>query len=231
MRVIAGLVAVGVLIAVSGANAATIQSPTPILTTGVLAMSAETTTSGTSGTGLNEMLPTPGTFHYGQSFSGSSGSGSIGATAADPGYGFGFYDTFVFTVSSSTASSITSTIDLGNFLKISGLQERLYAASPTDPTPILGVPAAASNGSGLYFEAWSQPVIVGGSSLGTIAVLSQTNALPTGTYVLEVRGTVTGGAGGSYAGTLNVNPVPLPAALPLLFSGLGLIGFAGRRRR
>jgi hypothetical protein len=51
------------------------------------------------------------------------------------------------------------------------------------------------------------------------------------TYVLEVRGNVTGTSGGSYSGTLNVAPVPLPAALPLLFSGLGLLGGGLARRR
>ena len=52
-----------------------------------------------------------------------------------------------------------------------------------------------------------------------------------GTYVLEVRGVVTGSTGGSYAGTLQVAPVPLPAALPLLLSGLGLLGGLIRPRQ
>lgn len=230
MRVAQGLFSAAMLIASVGANATTIQSPTPIVSAGVLALSAETTSAGTTGSGLNETLPTPGSFHYGQTFSGAAGTGSIVGTPGAAGYGYGFYDTFVFTVSASNASSITSTIDLGTSLQISGLQERLYAASPGDATPVLGLPAAATNGGGLYFEAWSQPITIAGSNVGTVAVLSQTTPLPAGTYVLEIRGTVTGSAGGSYAGTLNVNPVPLPAALPLLFSGLGMLGLLRRRR-
>jgi PEP-CTERM motif len=54
--------------------------------------------------------------------------------------------------------------------------------------------------------------------------------LAAGTYVLEIRGDVTGSSGGTYSGELNLNPVPLPAALPLLLSGLGLLGFARKRR-
>jgi hypothetical protein len=48
--------------------------------------------------------------------------------------------------------------------------------------------------------------------------------------VLEVRGDVTGTSGGSYAGTLNLQPVPLPAAAWLLISGFaGLVPLVRRR--
>ena len=54
--------------------------------------------------------------------------------------------------------------------------------------------------------------------------------LSAGTYVLEIRGTATGTNGGAYSGQLQLQPVPLPAALPLLLSGLGLVGSSFRRR-
>jgi hypothetical protein len=54
--------------------------------------------------------------------------------------------------------------------------------------------------------------------------------LAAGTYVLEIRGDVTGSDGGTYSGSLNLNPVPLPAALPLLLSGFGLLGGTLRKR-
>ena len=54
--------------------------------------------------------------------------------------------------------------------------------------------------------------------------------LNAGSYVLEVRGNVTGSAGGSYSGSLNLVPTPVPAALPLLLSGLGIFGGAVRSR-
>jgi hypothetical protein len=48
--------------------------------------------------------------------------------------------------------------------------------------------------------------------------------LSPGTYVLEIRGLVTGSFSGSYGGALNLAPVPLPGAVWL--AGLG----AGRLR-
>jgi hypothetical protein len=55
------------------------------------------------------------------------------------------------------------------------------------------------------------------------------HTLTAGTYDLQVRGT-TDTLGGSFSGVLNTAPVPLPAALPLLLSGFGLLGGMLRRR-
>jgi hypothetical protein len=53
--------------------------------------------------------------------------------------------------------------------------------------------------------------------------------LNAGTYDLQVRGT-TEALGGSYSGVMNLTPVPLPAAFPLLLSGLGMLRGLRRRR-
>jgi hypothetical protein len=55
--------------------------------------------------------------------------------------------------------------------------------------------------------------------------------LTAGSYVLEISGVANGTLGGSYTGTLNFgSPVPLPAGLPLLLTGIAtLAGFARRR--
>jgi hypothetical protein len=63
------------------------------------------------------------------------------------------------------------------------------------------------------------------------SVVAQNGSFDPGLYRLEVRGELVGSTS-SYGGKLNAIPaaVPLPAALPLLLAGLGLMGFVGRRR-
>jgi hypothetical protein len=165
---------------------------------------------------INNLAPVPGSYVYGNGY-------GLPTTPipGSPSPGFGFYDDYVFTISGATANSITSTIDLG-LLQVSDLQVRLYALVGNS-LPTLGVPA------GMVYSAWST-AISGPGYAGTFAVIPET-VLGAGTYVLEVRGNVTGAAGGSYAGTLNLQPIPLPAAAWMLISGLGLVGAAVQRRR
>jgi hypothetical protein len=54
--------------------------------------------------------------------------------------------------------------------------------------------------------------------------------LAPGTYDLQIRGEVATSGSGSYGGAVSFTPVPLPAGLPLLMSGLGLLGVAAARR-
>lgn len=138
---------------------------------------------------------------------------------------WGFYDDFVFTISGSAVDSITSTINLGSSSAIDGLQVRLYNEAGNTPLPVTGIPTGST-----LIDAWSNAINIAPGVTGTVDVLPTTD-LSAGTYVLEVRGNVSGTFGGGYSGTLNVSPVPLPAALPLMLSGLGLLGGVIRRRR
>lgn len=194
-----------------------------IATASTITLSYAETSTGTTGPGGATALTVPGSYTYADTFGAGVGGTAIAGSASTtyPG-GFGFYDDFVFTIGAAGADAITSTIDYSNLLQISNLQVRLYDASANPILPVLGVP------SGTVYDAWSTPV-TSGSTTGTISVLPMTT-LGAGTYVLEVRGTVTGSAGGSYSGVLNLAPVPLPAALPLMLSGLCGLGFLGRRR-
>jgi hypothetical protein len=150
-------------------------------------------------------------------------SGSVNAT--NPA-GFNFYDDYVFTIGGATVNSVTTTIDLGP-LSITDLNERLFSVTG-NAEAANGVTIAPPVGGNL--QAWTYALQPGGPVSGQVTVIDKT-PLAAGTYVLQIRGNVTGAAGGSYAGTLNVTPVPLPAALPLLMSGLGLVGgLFGRRR-
>jgi hypothetical protein len=90
--------------------------------------------------------------------------------------------------------------------------------------PLLTTPVA-----GTVFDASSTTIAISPGTTATYSVLSPTT-LDAGTYVVEVSGTATGTNGGAYSGTLNLAPVPLPAALPLLVSGCALLGAMRRRK-
>lgn len=136
--------------------------------------------------------------------------------------GFSFYDDFVFTVSTATADSVTSEINL-NKLSLTNLQERVYSITGNSPLPVLGTPQG-------FATPWTTSVpFTAGPETGMFTVMDPTT-LTAGTYVLEIRGEVTGANGGSYTGQLNLSPVPLPPALPLVLSGLGLLGGLMRER-
>jgi hypothetical protein len=165
------------------------------------------TASGITGSGtVTDYAQLPVSDPFGNSFGVSKGT--LGAPA-DPG--FSFYDDYVFSVASSTVDAASFVFNEGdNTLAISDLQMRLYSVNGNGTLPVLSDSLA-----GLVAN-WGNPI----------------NAtLSGGTYVLEVRGDVTGTAGGGYAGLINLQPVPLPAALPLVLSGLGLLGGLARKRR
>ncbi len=157
-------------------------------------------------------LPTSDT--YGRTFT--------APTTLIPGSSFGFYDDFLFHIEGAVANSVTSTINLADVLGINNLQVRLYNVIGNTNLPVLGQPANS-------IDVWSQEInFTQGGTTTTVQVLPPT-PLVAGTYVLEVRGNVVGQFGGSYSGTLNLTSVPLPAALPLLLSGLGMLGFGLKR--
>lgn len=178
------------------------------------------TSNVTTSTGVTTGLAVPGSYTYGN-FHGSLVNPIINPNTLLPTV-YEFYDDFVFTVASSSANSITSTIDFGDLLGISNLQVRLYNAAGQASLPVVGAPV------GGVIDAWSSAISYGGGA-GTVSVLPVT-VLNAGTYVLEVRGSITGTAGGSYAGSLNVAPVPVPAGIWMFGSAMASL-FAARRRR
>jgi hypothetical protein len=181
-----------------------------------------TSTSGPTGQGTT-YTTLPATDTFGNSFGCQSCSSSVLVSGGSPTNTFNFYDDFEFTVAASTIDSVSSTINLQNLLQVDNLQMRVYTAAGNSPLPVLGPVNGLQGG-------WSTPVdFTVGSESGQISALSDV-MLGAGTYVLEVRGDVVGTSGGSYSGNLNLSPVPLPAALPLLLSGLGLLGGLVRKR-
>ena len=202
------------LVAALPAGASTV----PVSSGGNLFLSEATTGSGSSPFGNISGLSNPGNYTYQDSWTAPQSSVVAGTTS-------GFYDDFVFTVSAGQVDSISSSITLGNMLGISGMQVRLYDYNANgQAAPLLTTPVPGS-----AFDAWSSTVAFPGGT-STVNVLP-TTTLAAGTYAIEVRGTVTGSAGGNYTGSLNVTPVPLPAALPALLSGMGVLAAYRRRRR
>lgn len=198
----------------------TIQAPDVLVAggAGTLLRSAEllaTTAPDGAGTGVNTTLPNLGTYNYGHSFD-TNLAPLTGAPAYD------FIDAYVFNVAGSVASNVTTTIDLGSAFVIDGLEVRLYGANVGDIIPLTG----SAPGQTFIAATTLQP--------GMETAVLQSMLLAPGTYVLEVRAALNGTNGGSYAGVINVAPppaVPVPAALPLLLSGMGFLGAALRRRR
>jgi hypothetical protein len=182
-----------------------------------MSLSYDQTAAGVTGNGAGTAFTTlPASDGYTNTFGAASGS-----LPGSPG--FTFNDYYVFTVAAATADSMSSEINLGT-LSIAGLEERVYSV-PTNATQSLvtGTP-------GGFQTNWTSPVsFSAGTESGMFTVLNPT-MLAAGTYVLEIRGDVTGSDGGTYSGSLNLNPVPLPAALPLLLSGFGLLGGTLRKR-
>jgi hypothetical protein len=161
----------------------------------------------------------PGSYMYGDGFSSNQTGHNFAGTS------FGFYDDFVFTIGAGQADAVTSTISIGNLLGISNLQARIYnytANGSVAPLLTAGAPGTVTDG-------WSSSTAFGGNNL-TVNVIPLTS-LGAGTYSLEIRGTSDGTlAGGTYTGSLNLTAVPLPGAVWMLASSVGLFGFAARRR-
>jgi hypothetical protein len=182
----------------------------PVSNGGSLYLSETTIGTGTNPFGNISAIAVPGNYTYSDSW--SSAQTSVVSTTSS-----GFYDDFVFTVAAGQLDSVTSSVSLGQMLGISGMQVRLYDYNANGQVaPLLTTPVAGS-----AFDAWSSTVAFPGGAR-TVDVLPTTTLAP-GTYVIEVRGTVTGSNGGNYTGSLNVTPVPLPSSLPILLSGLGLL--------
>jgi hypothetical protein len=144
-----------------------------------------------------------------QALLGSSGLGS-----------YAFQDTYQFTIASSASGDVLqASLSDAPIFNIANLQFRLYeVATGTAPT-VGALPAGAT-------------LVANWTSVAAGNVVTATfSDIQAGEYFLDVAGTANGTNGGTYVGQLNLTPTPLPAALPLLTGGLGLLGFVARRRR
>lgn len=164
------------------------------------------------------MFTVPGQYDYSDSFTSPAASGSVagsdiygGASLGNLGAA-GFIDDYLFQISPASADAVSATISDGDFA-VSNLFATLYGLS--------------TNPDGLVLTKPVGVVYYGDVTESGPATLVQINpvTLAAGSYVLQISGTASGSAGGSYTGTLNLSPVPLPSSFPLLLTGA--LGFAG----
>ena len=137
-----------------------------------------------------------------------------------------FYDDYVFTVGPSGSTIQSALISFSTqFTGISNLQGRIIGVTGTfNAANNLGAPASGNT----LVDSWVNTTPVAG--VNTVD-LDATSFGP-GTYDLQIRGEVQGTpASGAYGGSITFTPVPLPAALPLLFCGFGMVGGVRTRRR
>lgn len=186
--------------------------------------SGNTTTNPVGNFGNDYMLSVPGQYSFLDSFGAPQSNVLTGTTSTVGPYAF--QDTYKFSVAqAASGDALAVSLNLGvgsnSTFDISNLQFRLYeVASNTVPGQI-GMPPGST-----LIAGWTGTP---GPSTGN-AIQANFSNIQAGTYFLDVAGTADGAFGGGYVGQLNLAPVPLPAALPLLLSGLGLFGGLWRRR-
>lgn len=188
------------------------------------------TSAGADTLSLNYERTSLGTTTYSSSATSAAGTYNYGHTVAHTdgnvsGTNYGFYDDYIFTIAAGNVDSVTSTIDLAGVYGINNFQVRLFSVADALTPGATGYPGSAP------IPGWTQAYDCTTGSIsctGTVSIIAP-YSLTAGTYDLQIRGTTEVG-GGSYAGVLNVTPVPLPAAFPLLMSGMGLLGGIARRR-
>lgn len=165
-----------------------------------------------------QMYAVPGQYNYGDSFGTSVANGSItgsdiygGSTYGNLGSA-GFIDDYYFAIGGASADAVSATISDATHA-VTGLFATLYSLSSNPDGLVLTQPA----GTVYYGDVTN----VDGATLVQINPVT----LAAGSYILQISGTASGSGGGSYTGTLNLSPVPLPGSFLLLLTGL--LGFAG----
>jgi hypothetical protein len=154
------------------------------------------------------------------------GAGATGTNVGAFGGGAGFYDfIFSFTLNQSADVTISATATKnGNFNLVDHFAALFNAAQAGTSLDDNNAAIGPTNGAGL---------LALDSSNGASPI---TLALGAGTYYLRLFGLVPGNTNSGHAlsavaGTLTIAATPIPAALPLFGTALGLFGFMGWRRK
>jgi hypothetical protein len=147
------------------------------------------------------------------------GRAELASVTSAPDY---FVNDYGFSIGTpGSFSSAVVTINLTDILQISNLSISLVQGNQwagAIPSTLLAGDVASRVANTLAFD-----------NVGSISITPFT--LPSGNYFLQVRGQVTGSAGGSYGGNFNVALVPEPSGALLALAGAGFLAFSLRRAR
>jgi hypothetical protein len=184
----------------------------------------DTPTTPTGPYGNNYALSLPGQYTFQDQFTAPQG---YTLSPSSPVGSYSFQDTYEFSLSApAQGDALTVSLNLsgtpGSTLNIQNLQFRLYEVPSPAPAPGLNPPPGS-----IFITPWMG---VSGNDNGTV-IQANFNNVQSGTYFMDIAGTANGTSGGTYIGQLNLSPVPLPAGIWLLLSGLGGIGVLARKRR
>jgi hypothetical protein len=172
------------------------------------------------------VLAVPGQYSFDGNFNASQAALPYLSSLSSVGP-YTFQDSYAFVITqSATGNVLTASLQLGSAFDISNLQMRIYKVVGSPTLPVIGsLGSLISSGDVELVTGWIGP------SSGQSSVVAAFNNISSGSYLLDIAGTAVGQFGGSYVGTLNLQPVPVPAAFWLLCSGLGAMGAATRHRR
>jgi len=133
---------------------------------------------------------------------------------------YNFVDSYVINIPYAQLDAYAFSLNLTSTVSMSNLSARLYSY-PANAFTVGGT--GSVNGS--VYGTWSQSV--NGGTVDSTLLPASTPAA--GEYVLQIIGLENGTTSGTYNGTLDVTPVPLPASFPLFL--VGLVGLGVMRLR
>jgi hypothetical protein len=158
-----------------------------------------------------------------------STASNFGASATGTGSPWNFEDSYSF---STTGATIQSTVISFNQSDVSDLQARIISATDPSSNPVPVTTNTNAAGQELVGGPTVVTIVNGWTTVNNGPIdfaVTLPTAFTAGNYILQVRGEAASSSG--YGGTVQFTPVPVPAGLPLLFGGIGLLSVAARKRR